>query len=90
MVAYTSNSSTSKGEAVESAVPGHPRLHRKFKVSVVKRNFEKEKGEVFLMGQKPKYLKAFQHILLKGDKLLSLCMVYFSTYIGATYIYSKL
>ena len=52
MVAYTSNSSTRKGEAVESAVPGHLRLHRKFKV----RNFEKEKGEVFLMGQKPKYL----------------------------------
>lgn len=88
MVAYTCNSSTRKDEAVESAVPGHPRLHRKFKVSlgyVVKRNFEKEKEAVFLMGPKPKYLKAFQHILLKGDnKFLSSYIVYLSICIGKT------
>lgn len=93
MVAYTCNSSTRKGEAVESAIPDHPRLHRKFKVSlgyVVKRNFEKERGQFFLMGPKPKYLKAFQHILLKGDnKFLSLYIVYLSIRTGKTYFYSK-
>lgn len=57
---------------------------------MVKRNFEKEKGAVFLKGQKPKYLKAFQHILFKEDKFLSLCIVYLSTHTGETYIYSTL